>query len=210
VARRLGQGDCGGGEGGLRRVGARGHVLRRGGSLRHHLEFLGIEEQDRIGAGELHGQLIDIGFASAERGGQRQRHRPGARIDGAEESGGEFGARLGEQGDAVARPDAGRDQAVRARDRIGAQFGEGIGADQGAAWIVEIQAARAAGGIIQRRTQSREIGVTTRSSVIAGGAAKNGGVFNPGFLNKNLARLHSLAAPKYRRAQGPVSPILNL
>ena len=68
-------------------------------------------------------ELIDIGFAPAEAGRQRQRHRPGAGIDRAEEAGGEFGAGLGDQRDAVARLDAERDEAAGVGQRVLAQLG---------------------------------------------------------------------------------------
>ena len=73
----------------------------------------GIEEQRRVAAFELHRELVDIGIAPAEAGRQRQRHRPGAGIDRAEEAGGELGAGLGDQRDAVAGLDAERDEAAR-------------------------------------------------------------------------------------------------
>ena len=43
-------------------------------------------------------------------------------------------------------------------ERVLAQFGVGIGPDQGAARIVEIHAPMAAGGIVERVTERREIG----------------------------------------------------
>ena len=65
-------------------------------------EFGRVEEQRRVAALQLDGELVDIGFAPAEAGRQRQRHRPGAGIDRAEEGGGEFRPGLGDQSDAVA------------------------------------------------------------------------------------------------------------
>ena len=66
----------------------------------------------RIAAGQHDDQLVDIGFAPAEAGRQRQRHRPQAGIDRAEEAGGEFGAGLGDQREPVALFEAQRDEAA--------------------------------------------------------------------------------------------------
>ena len=100
-----------------------------------------VEEQRRVAAGEHDLQLLDIGLAAAEAGRQRQRNRPSAGIDRAEESGGEFGAGLGDQRETVAGLEAEGDEAARIGQRVVAQLGIGIGADQRAARIVEIEAA---------------------------------------------------------------------
>ena len=122
----------------------------------------GIEEQRRVAALELDRQLVDIGFAPAEAGRQRQRHRPGAGIDRAEEGGGEFGAGFGDQRDPVARLDAQRDEAARVGQCVVAQLGIGIGPRERAAGVVEIEPATALGGIIERFADRREVGEAAR------------------------------------------------
>src|SRR3546814_7179763 len=69
-------------------------------------------------------------FRSAEAGRQRQRHRPGAGIDRAEEQRREIRARLRDQGDAVGRADALPDQPIGDRHRVVAQLRIGIAARQ--------------------------------------------------------------------------------
>src|SRR3546814_4746022 len=82
------------------------------------------DEQAGIAARELDAQLLDIRFLAAERRRQRQRHRPGAGIDRAEEQGGEFGSGFGDEGDSVSRGDPARDQAIGAVERIAARSEE--------------------------------------------------------------------------------------
>ena len=91
---------------------------RRAASPANVGELGGNEEQGRVGAVELDLELVDIGVAAAEAGRERQRHRPGAGIDRAEESGGEFGAGLGDQGEPVARLDSERDEAAGVGKRV--------------------------------------------------------------------------------------------
>ena len=154
---------CGaGGEIGERQPLDTGNLRR---FARHLGELVGIDQQARVATVELDAQLVDIGLRAAEAGRQRQRHRPGTGVDGAEEQRGEFRPGLGDQRDAVLGLHAHRDQAVRLFQRIGAQFGERIGAGQRAARIVEVQPARARGGIIERVAQRREIGETPRQRV---------------------------------------------
>ena len=128
-----------------------------------------VEEQGGIGAVELHLELLDIGIAAAEGGGQRQRDRPGAGVERAEEQGDELRRRLGDQRDAVARLDAARDQSARARGGVRAQLGIGIDAHERRPRVMEVHAARAAGGIIERLGHRREIGAAARQSVIGRG-----------------------------------------
>ena len=132
---------------------------------RHRPQFGREDQHLRIAAGQLDAQLLDIGIAPAERGRQRQRHRPGAHIDGAEEQRGEFRHGLCDQRDPVLGLHARGDQAIRHRDRVGAQLGERIGAGERTARIVEVETAHAAGRVIQRLAQRREIGKATRQFV---------------------------------------------
>ncbi len=134
----------------------------RGG---HSGELVGIEEMGRIGAVELDLELVDIGIAASERGRQRQRHRPGAGIDGAEEEGGELRAGLGDDRDPVLRPHPRRDQPPGGGERVGAELGIRIGADQHSARIVEVEAANAPGRIIERVPKRFEVGEAARQRV---------------------------------------------
>ena len=134
----------------------------------------GIEEQRRVAAVELDLQLVDIGFAAAEAGRQRQRHRPRAGIDRAEEAGGEFGPGLGDQRDAVAGLEPERDEAAGVGERILAQLGIRIGARQRSAGVVEIEAAAALRGIIERLAEGREIGDPARQVVEWSGSPRAG------------------------------------
>jgi hypothetical protein len=58
-----------------------------------------------------------------------------------------------------------RDQAVGGGERVLAQLAEGVGAGQLAARIVEVEAAHALRGIIQRLAQACEIGEAARQRV---------------------------------------------
>ena len=139
----------------------------RGGDTGHRRQFGRIEEHARFGTGELDRELIDIAVLAAERGGQRQRHRPCAGIDRAEEQRGKLRPGFGEHRDPIAGAHAGGDQAAAGGARIIAQFGIAIGADERAARIVEIEAAGAAGGIVQRIDQRGEIRKAAGPAVIA-------------------------------------------
>ncbi len=97
-------------------------ILLAAGFARHLFQFLGEEEQHRVAAVELDIQLIDIAFLAAKAGRQRERHRPSARIDDAEEELCEIRARFGHQCHAILRLHAMGDQAMGAGDGIGAQF----------------------------------------------------------------------------------------
>ena len=97
-----------------------------------------------------------------------------AGIDRAAEGGGEFGAGFGDEGEAVTGLEAVGEQAVGHRLGVVAQFGEGVGADEMAARIVEIEAAAALGGIIERIAEGGEIGVAARQVAQAGGGAGRG------------------------------------
>ena len=137
------------------------------GSFAGHLRKLGREHQQRgLATRQLDAQLLHVGIAAAERCGQRQRHRPRAGIDRAEEQGGEFRAGLGNQRDPVTRRDAGGDQPARRQQRILAQLRERIGPQQCAARIVEIEPTNALRGIIERIAKRFEIGEATRQAVI--------------------------------------------
>ena len=135
---------------------------------RHRRELGRVDQQVRLAAVELDTKLLDIGVAPAERGRQRQRHRPRARIDRAEEQGGELGAGLRDQRHALFGLHARREQTIRDRERVLAQLGEGISANQGRARVVEVQPARAGRGIVERRAQGSEVGETARQGVIGG------------------------------------------
>src|SRR3546814_413388 len=113
------------------------------GRLDRHRGDFGREKQHLgIAARELDDKLADIAVAPAEARRQRQRHRPGAGIDGAEEKRGEFGAGFGDQRDAVVRPHARGDQPVSGGQRVGLELAIGIGAHAFPARIVEIEPAR--------------------------------------------------------------------
>ena len=135
------------------------------GLARHILQFLGKEEQHRVAAGQLDVELVDIAFLAAKAGGQRQRHRPGAGIDDAEEKHREVRARFRHQRDPVLRLDAMGDQPMGAGDRVGAQFAERIGPRQIAPRVVEIQAPLTLRRIVQRLAQRPEIGEAARQIV---------------------------------------------
>jgi hypothetical protein len=87
----------------------------------------------------------------------------------AEEQGDELGAGLGDQGDAFARRDAARDQAMGCGERVLAQFGIGIDADQGGAGVVKVHAQPAVRDIIERFRHRLEVGVAARQVEIVGG-----------------------------------------
>ncbi len=140
-----------------------------GGGMRHRGELGRVEQHPRIGALQLHRELVDIGFAPAEAGRQRQRHRPGAGIDRAKEQRGEVRAGLGHQRQALARTDARLHQPVGRRDRVFPQRGIGIGVGQRAACVVEVQATHAARSIIQRFAQRCEIAHAARQCVFGRG-----------------------------------------
>ena len=128
------------------------------GLTSHIGKFGGEDQQSGIAARQLDAKLLDVGIAAAERCRQRQRHRPCAGIDSAEEQGGEFGAGLGDQRDALAGMNAGGDQPARGNQGIVAKLGERIGAHQRATRVVKIEATGAAGGVIERLAKGREIG----------------------------------------------------
>ena len=117
-----------------------------------------IQEQFGVTALQLDRQLVDIGVAPAEAGRQRQRHRPGASVDCAEEAGGELRAGLGDKRDPVARRDTDGDEALRMSQRILAQLGIRISARQRPARIVEVESAAARRRIIECLAERREVG----------------------------------------------------
>ena len=137
------------------------------GLARHRRQFGRVDQQLRVAAVELDAQLVDIGLRAAEAGRQRQRHRPRAGIDRAEEQRGEFRRRSRRPARCDRR--ARRPRAIRrcaiasASSRSSAN---GIGAGERAARIVEIQPARAARGIIERFAQRGEIGEAARQRVV--------------------------------------------
>jgi hypothetical protein len=149
-------------------VGA-GHAGRLGRIARQRGEHRRVEEHERVGALQLHAQLVDIGFAPAERGGQRQRDRPGPGIDGAEEERAEFGRGLGNERDPVAGLHAARDQAAGAADRVGLQLGIRISPLQLAAGVVEVETAPAVSRIVQRFAKGGEVGEPADTAVVGRG-----------------------------------------
>ena len=163
----------------------------RVGGVAGHRQVGREEQQGRVGAVQLHGELVDIGVLAAERGRQGQRHRPGAGIHGAEEEGDELGGGLGDQGDAVAGPDAARLQAVRGADRILAQLGIGIDARQSGARVVEIHALLALRDIVQRLGHRREVRVAARQLVVGRRRHER--------LRRRGARLHLAVMVKHVR-----------
>ncbi len=152
------------------RRGARGEVApvhRRDAFLlrcldRHRGDFGREKQHRRIAAAELDDQLTDIAVAPAETGRQRQRHRPGASIDGAEKQRSEFGAGLGDQRDAVAGLHARGDQPIRGGQRVAFQFAIRIRADQLTTRIVEIEPAGAGRRIVERFADRGKIGKAAR------------------------------------------------
>ena len=159
---------------------ARFGIMRGGRAFAQLGDFGGVEEQHRVRAAQLDRQLVDIIVLAAKAGGQRQRHWPCAGIDRAAENRGKIGARFGDQRDAVALFDAARDQAAGHRQRVDAQFAERIGAGEGAARIVEIEAAGAPCRVIQRITKGGEIGQPARQGAAIGGRYKRGGAVGTG------------------------------
>ncbi len=151
---------------------ARGNSGNLGGRAAEVGELGRIEQKRRIAAIELYGELLDIGFAPAEAGRQRQRHRPGAGIDRAEKAGGEFRAGFRDQGNPIARFQAEGNEAIGVRKRVLAQLGIGVGPGQRAAGIMEIEPARAGRRIIQRLPERFEIGGATGQGVERGRCAR--------------------------------------
>ena len=162
-----------------------------GGGFARHRQFGRIEQQHRVGAVQLHGQLVDIGFLAAERGRQRQRHRPDAGIHGAVEQGDELGGCLGDQRDALAGLDAAGFHAVRGADRVLAQLGIGVDARQRGPRVVEIHAFLALRDIIERFGHRREIGIAARQFVV--GRSRDEG------LRRRCAGLHLAVLVKHVR-----------
>ncbi len=121
-----------------------------------------VEEQGRVAASEHDLQLVDIGLASAEAGRERQRNRPQPGVDRAEESGGELGAGLGDQCEAVAGLQPEGDEAAGVGERLGAKLGIRISARQRSAGVVEIEAAAPLRGIIERFAKGLEVGNPAR------------------------------------------------
>jgi hypothetical protein len=145
--------------------------------------------------------LLDVGIAPAERGRQRQRHRPGAGIDSTEKESRKFGNGLGDKGDPIARLYPAGDEAVSIADRLGAKLGERIGPFQPSARIVEIQAAPARGGIVQRFAEGRKVGEATHTAVIGRGRFGAGRTFT----NLNHFRLLPHIALAGSRPSWPTS-----
>ena len=104
---RLGLRQCGIG----RRFGEIDRPVMRGaqpvGRLADHRKqpFRG-QHHLRVATAQLRGDLVDIGFAAAKAGRQRQRHRQGAGIDGGKKGSGKARPGFGDQRDAIAGLDA--------------------------------------------------------------------------------------------------------
>ena len=135
---------------------------------RHCGDFGRVEQRLGVRAAELDGKLVDVIVLAAKAGRQGQRYRPDPGIDRPAEQRGEFGAGFGNQREAVARREAGDDQAAGHSQRIAAQFAERVGAGQAPARIVEIEPARTAGGIVQRLGKGGEIGEAARQGATVG------------------------------------------
>ena len=140
------------------------------GCLFHHREqAFGGQNQHRIAAAQLRGDLFDIGFAAAKAGRQRQRYRIGASIDSGKECGGKARTGFGDERDTVLRLDAPGDQDARLGVRIGGEGGIGVGVHQIGAGVMEIHALFATGGIVQRLAERTEVGAAIGEIVESGG-----------------------------------------
>ena len=140
-----------------------------GGGILHDIVQAGRGEQhQRIAAGELHPDLIDIGFAAAKAGRQRQRHRQRAGIDGAKEGGSKAGTGFGDQGDAVTGLHAFGNEVRGVAAGIGGEFRKGVSAHQIGAGIVEVEALLPLRGVIQSITECGEIGAALRQRIAGG------------------------------------------
>ena len=146
-----------------RPVMGRAQPLR--GLADHGEQAFGRQHHLGVATAQLRGDLVDIGFAAAKTGRQRQRHRQGAGIDGGKKGSGKARAGFGDQRDPVTGLDPGGNQTPCLRPRIGSEFCIGIGAHQIGASIVKIHPLVAKRCIIKRFTQGAERGTAPRQRI---------------------------------------------